>query len=67
MKVLPPNDDDVSLPFAVVHCDWVVLMWTDGWAQLVEATPYSNPLPNPLLTNESGAVGNSFFIGEVTN
>lgn len=34
--------------------------------QMVEATPYSNPLPNPRLTNlETGAVGNSFFIGKM--
>lgn len=36
--------------------------------QVVEAVPYALPLPNPLLTNvETGAVGNSFFIGEGEN
>ncbi|CAN0014987.1 unnamed protein product, partial [Ectocarpus sp. 12 AP-2014] len=31
---------------------------------MVEAYPFVNPLPNPYLTNaETGAVGNSFFIG----
>lgn len=34
-------------------------------AQMVEAYPFVNPLPNPYLTNaETGAVGNSFFIGK---
>lgn len=34
--------------------------------QMVEAYPFVSPLPNPLLTNaETGAVGNSFFIGKI--
>lgn len=38
-----------------------------GWdtGQSVEAYPFVTPLPNPALTHaRSGAVGNSFFIGE---
>lgn len=40
-------------------------VWSGLSRQVVDAVPYAIPLPNPLLTNaETGAVGNSFFIGE---
>lgn len=50
----------------VVLFTWRNILFYFIFYQMVEATPYSNPLPNPRLTNlETGAVGNSFFIGEM--
>lgn len=45
-------------------CIMCLYAWTMG-TQMVEAYPFVNPLPNPILTNaETGTVGNSFFIGK---
>ncbi|CAM9353057.1 unnamed protein product [Ascophyllum nodosum] len=64
VDIAAANAEDHRLWFGWIESRMRNLILALDQIEDVESVPFSNPLPNPYLTNaETGAVGNSFFIG----